>query len=145
MRTWNRRLRNCLAIEISSNYISWYPYRCMRACVYKSFPLCDYNFEYDFKFGDASISQSLYDEYVRWDSVSEQMPRRCKYSGNMVYNTHTHWDKRFIFPINMMTSSNGNIFRATGHLCGEFTGPRWIPHTKASDAELWCLLWSAPE
>ena len=33
----------------------------------------------------------------------------------------------------------------TGHLCGEFTGPRWIPHTKASDAELWCLLWSASE
>ena len=27
----------------------------------------------------------------------------------------------------MMTSSNGNIFRVTGHLCGEFTGPRWIP------------------
>ena len=25
----------------------------------------------------------------------------------------------------------------------EFTGPRWIPHTKASDAELWCFLWSA--
>ena len=23
-----------------------------------------------------------------------------------------------------MTSSNGNIFRVTGHLCGEFTGPR---------------------
>ena len=22
---------------------------------------------------------------------------------------------------------------------------RWIPHTKASDAELWCLLWSASE
>ena len=22
---------------------------------------------------------------------------------------------------------------------------RWIPHTKASDAELWCLLWSVPE
>ena len=27
----------------------------------------------------------------------------------------------------MMTSSNGNNFRVTGHLCGEFTGPRWIP------------------
>ena len=27
----------------------------------------------------------------------------------------------------MMTSSNGNIFRVTGHLCGEFTGPQWIP------------------
>ena len=38
----------------------------------------------------------------------------------------------------MMTSSNGNIFRVTGHLCGEFTGPQWIPHTKASDAELLC-------
>ena len=25
---------------------------------------------------------------------------------------------------NMITSSNGNIFRVTGHLCGEFTGPR---------------------
>ena len=32
----------------------------------------------------------------------------------------------------MMTSSNGNIFRVTGPLCGEFTGPRWIPRTNAS-------------
>ena len=45
----------------------------------------------------------------------------------------------------MMTSSNGNIFRVTGPLCGEFTGYRWNPRTKASDAELWCFLWSAPE
>ena len=27
----------------------------------------------------------------------------------------------------------------------EFTGHWWIPLTKASDAELWCFLWSAPE
>ena len=27
----------------------------------------------------------------------------------------------------MMTSSNGNIFRVTGPLCGEFTSHRWIP------------------
>ena len=45
----------------------------------------------------------------------------------------------------MMTSSNGNFFRITGHLYGEFTGSRWIPRTKASDAELWCFLWSASE
>ena len=45
----------------------------------------------------------------------------------------------------MMTSWNGNIFRVTGLLCGEFTGPRWIPRTKASDGELWCFLWSTPE
>ena len=44
-----------------------------------------------------------------------------------------------------MTSSNGNIFHVTGHLCGEFTGHRWILRTKASDAELWSFLWSAPE
>ena len=36
-----------------------------------------------------------------------------------------------------MTSSNGNIFRVTGPLWGESTGDRWIPLTKASDAELW--------
>ena len=42
----------------------------------------------------------------------------------------------------MMTSSNGNFFRVTDHLCGEFTRHRWIPRTKASDAELWCFLWS---
>ena len=43
----------------------------------------------------------------------------------------------------MMTSSNWNIFRITGPLCGEVTGES--PLTKASDAELWCFLWSAPE
>ena len=45
----------------------------------------------------------------------------------------------------MITSSKGNVFRITGPLCGKFTGHRWIPLTKASDAELWNFLWSAPE
>ena len=45
----------------------------------------------------------------------------------------------------MMTSSNENSFRVTSPLCGEFTGHRWIPLTKANDAELWCFLWSVPE
>ena len=44
----------------------------------------------------------------------------------------------------MISSSNRNIFRVTGPLCGEFTGHLWILCTKASDAELWCFLWSAP-
>ena len=43
---------------------------------------------------------------------------------------------------NMMTSSNGNNFRVTGPLWGEFISHRWIPLTKASDAELWYFLWS---
>ena len=31
------------------------------------------------------------------------------------------------FTLTMMTSSNGNIFRVTGPLCGEFTGPGEFP------------------
>ena len=45
----------------------------------------------------------------------------------------------------MMTSSNGNISPVTVPLCAEFTGHRWIPLTKASNAELWRFLWSVPE
>ena len=39
----------------------------------------------------------------------------------------------------VITSSNGNIFSAIGHLCGDSSCPRWIPHTKAIAAELWCV------
>ena len=42
-------------------------------------------------------------------------------------------------PVFMMMSSNGNIFPVTRHLCREFTGHRWIPHTMASDTGLWCI------
>ena len=36
--------------------------------------------------------------------------------------------ERYHFPNHhMMTASNGNIFRVTGHLCGEFTGPDEFP------------------
>ena len=35
-------------------------------------------------------------------------------------------------------------FSASLAICA-ITGHRWIPHTKASDAELWDFLWSAPE
>ena len=37
------------------------------------------------------------------------------------------------------------MFRITGPLCWKFTGHRWIPFTKASDAELWGFLWFVPE
>ena len=55
-----------------------------------------------------------------------------------------HEEGRQKLSIFMMTSSNGNIFRVTGPLCGEFTCHGWIPLTKPSDAELWCFLWSVP-
>ena len=43
----------------------------------------------------------------------------------------------------MVTSSKGKKIRVTGPLRGESTGHRWIPLTKASDAEFWCFLWSS--
>ena len=36
-------------------------------------------------------------------------------------------------------------YAAAGPLWGETTSQRWIPLTKASDAELWCFLLSIPE
>ena len=48
-----------------------------------------------------------------------------------------------ILGTNIQSIGHRNIFRVTGSLCGEFTGHPWIPLTKASDAELWCFLWSA--
>ena len=44
----------------------------------------------------------------------------------------------------MMTSSNENIFLFTGPLSGEFTGLRWIPLTKSSNAELSCFFFIYP-
>ena len=63
-------------------------------------------------------------------------------SVSYIFESRQRWDSVSKF---MMTSSNGNIFRVTGPLWGEFTGHRWIPRTKSNDAELWCFLWSTPE
>ena len=47
-----------------------------------------------------------------------------------------HWYTSYVNSVSliqlqyMMTSSNGHIFCVTGHLCGELTGHRWIPHTQ---------------
>ena len=42
-------------------------------------------------------------------------------------NTVYGWCCNIRYPSDMMTSSNGNIFRVTGPLCGEFTGPGEFP------------------
>ena len=49
--------------------------------------------------------------------------------------TKVYWERE---------EGEANIFRITVPLCGEFTGHRWIPRTKAIDAELLCFIWSAP-
>ena len=66
----------------------------------------------------------------------------CLSYSNYLCNILQYWTR---YNSTMMTSSNGNIFRVTGHLCGEFTDQRWIPHTKASDAELRYFLASTSE
>ena len=69
-----------------------------------------------------------------WDYSFQTLSRLCLKTWVVDGCMHKRWADR-----HMMTSSNGKIFRVTGHLCGEFTGPLWITHTKASDVELWCL------
>ena len=74
----------------------------------------------------------------------ERCGYRCRHSNRKVIILWRNfrrwiWRKFSFWHLPMMTSSNGNIFRVTGHLRGEFTGPRWIPRKKASDAELWCF------
>ena len=66
--------------------------------------------------------------------------RHCNVLNVSAWGAGRHTYMEFV----MMTSSNGNILCVTGPLCGEFTGQRWIPHTKATDVELWRFLWSAP-
>ena len=57
----------------------------------------------------------------------EEGPTRSDYHFNVSY-THTVVYSSLIFFL--MTSSNGNIFRVTSPLCGEFTGPGEFPKQK---------------
>ena len=89
-------------------------------------------------------------DMIHYQLYQHNISTNTKVKHNLLYSTSQKLCSLlrlvvFFFFYNMMTSSNGNIFRVTGPLCGEIAGHRWIPRTKASDAELWCFLWSAPE
>ena len=73
--------------------------------------------------------------------IPDYVGSRCKKNSDKKTEHSLQWLFRYSKMIfyHMITSSNGNIFRSTGLLCGEFTGDRWIPLTKANDAELWCF------
>ena len=58
--------------------------------------------------------------------------KRC--SSTAIYACFTFCCAFFVWV--MMTSSNGDIFRVTGHLCGEFTG--WVNNREASDLRRHC-------
>ena len=85
--------------------------------------------------------RSLFPDWS-WTDLHNHQVRRILHKDpcRSVQSTDRLLGDAMIMIRSMMTSSNGNIFRVTGQLCGEFTGPRWIPRTKASDAELWWFI-----
>ena len=97
-----------------------------------------------------SYNLTLSTKYLSTKYMSHLLWEKCtgpdiSPEGKLICHDSGSETKRCVEISYMVTSSNGIIFRVAGHLCGEFTGHRWIPRTKASDAEHWCFLWSAPE
>ena len=82
---------------------------------------------------------------TKLDHKSTLNPFNCPGTSSIKSSPHTSHRDTMFTQIIPMTSSNGNICRITGYLCGVFTSDRWIPRTEASDAELWCFLRSVPE
>ena len=92
-------------------------------------------------------SQSLHFQWGNREILSTTMKQSwgIRVKLNLIGPQHNKAQIICIHRIHMMTSSNGNLFRVTGLLCGKCTGHRWIPRTKTIDAELWCFLWSVSE
>ena len=68
-------------------------------------------------------------EHLQWNNVSMILTHRENTNLGNSYNS-PHSSSWVIDCITMTTSSNGNIFRVTGPLCGEFTGPGEFPAQK---------------
>ena len=132
-------------------YLAW-----INNCIRQHFAGCN-----DFRFAHASsihhwgfrTLRSTPNTTLQWFYMSVMVSHKA--SNSTAFSiAFSDWQQRNIKglhygspqrPAIMMTSANGNIFHVTGHLGVEFTGHRWIPRTKASDADLWCFLWFAPE
>ena len=73
-----------------------------------------------------------------WDFVRgiHQWPVNCPHKGRVMRS----FDVFFDMHLKKQSSKQSRC-----PLCRQFTGHWWIPLTEASDAELWCFLWSAPE
>ena len=74
----------------------------------------------------------------------------CKNQQKKCHTENIHWQDQNVWKEYMswyrvghfrMTSSHGNIFRITGHLCEEFTSHQWISLKKTNDVELWCFFY----
>ena len=76
---------------------------------------------------DLMVSLDLSELTYYWAWRSEELVRSqcpmttcCEHAKGLTFESSQHEP-------DMMTSSNGNIFRITGPLCGEFTGPGEFP------------------
>ena len=127
---------HCMFIKMPLNFV-------LNGSINESIQVLSWRWIGNKQFPEPMMTQ-LSDAYMRQWIPFRKIRSQFKYNYAFVA-IKSHMCSPATYPCPMMTSSNGNIFRVTGHLCGKFTGPRWIPHTKASDVELWCLLWSAPE
>ena len=74
-----------------------------------------------------------------WDAISNLYDATLMWIESHDLGIIVHWNlskninsQNGLKP-HILTSWNGNIFRVTGHLCGELNGYRWIPRTKAND------------
>ena len=78
---------------------------------------------------------------ITWRKMQRAMPIKVPSIFSEILETEPHISRvrmefflcgvyceyKLWFMLRMMTSSNGNIFRVTGHLCGEFTVPGEFP------------------
>ena len=76
-----------------------------------------------FDFIDLGHVNYEWDDFCTTDTVWDPMQAMCRV------------DRCGSWHNNMMTSSKETFSAFTSPLWGEFTGPRWIPRTKASDAD----------
>ena len=85
--------------------------------------------------------------YNQWFHISyATMTRKNKKQTSVKYRFATNIIKatRNDCPGAMWNPNHTKGIHVTGPLRWESTGKRWIPLTKASEAELWCFLSSAP-
>ena len=84
----------------------------------------------DICYGDFGENLSRYNGTANCIWTLDSKTNNWDFNSLVVNRVHLSCDTKV--QQSVMTWSNGNIFRVTGHLCGEFIGHRWIPRTKAS-------------
>ena len=78
-------------------------------------------------------------QVINWTNVS---PDLWRHMSSLAHNSHHN---NFLLAVSHDDVIKWKHFPRNWPFVRGIHRSRWIPHTKASDAELWCLLWSASE